>query len=143
MPATPISRVSRVSRVIPSLALGLALGVTGLGAQAASPAQLLAAYSAQAGQTAAPQRGQQLFTTTHGREWRCASCHGDVPTQPGRHASTGKTIGALAPAFNAERFSDAAKTEKWFRRNCNDVMGRECTSAEKADVLAWLLTLEP
>ena len=27
---------------------------------------------------------------------------------------------------DGERFADAAKTEKWFRRNCNDVVGREC-----------------
>jgi hypothetical protein len=48
----------------------------------------------------------------------------------------------MAPAVNPERFSDATKTEKWFRRNCNDVVGRECTPAEKADVLAWLLTFK-
>ena len=59
-----------------------------------------------------------------------------------RLTGTGKVIGPLAPAFNPERFTDAAKTEKWFRRNCNDVMGRECTAGEKADVLAWLLTLK-
>ena len=62
--------------------------------------------------------------------------------QAGKHAATGKTIGALAPAFNADRFTDAAKAEKWFRRNCKDVAGRECTAGEKADVLAWLLTLK-
>ena len=88
-------------------------------------------------------RGQQLFTTRHGAEWSCASCHGAAPTQAGKHAATGKAIGALAPAFNAERFADAAKADKWFRRNCNDVMGRECTYAEKADVLSWLLALKP
>jgi hypothetical protein len=112
-------------------------------AHAATPAQLLAGYSAQAGSPPSPARGQQLFTTRHGNEWSCASCHGAVPTQAGKHTSTGKAIGALAPAFNAERFTDAAKTDKWFRRNCNDVVGRECTSAEKADVLSWLLTLTP
>jgi hypothetical protein len=112
-------------------------------AHAATPAQLLAGYSAQAGTAAAPDRGQQMFTARHGREWSCTSCHGAVPTQAGRHASTGKPLGALAPAFNPERFTDPAKTEKWFRRNCNDVLGRECTAAEKADVLSWLLTLKP
>lgn len=81
------------------------------------------------------------FTSKHGREWSCASCHGNPPTQTGRHAATGKSIAPLAPAFNPERFTDAAKTEKWFRRNCNDVVGRECTVAEKADVLSWLMTL--
>lgn len=112
-------------------------------AHAATPAELLAGYSAAAGAPASAARGQKLFTTPQGREWRCASCHGDSPGQPGRHAATAKPIGALAPAFNPERFTDAAKVEKWFRRNCNDVMGRECSAAEKADVLAWLLTLKP
>ena len=112
-------------------------------AHAATPAQLLAEYSAQAGTAAVPARGQQLFTTRHGKEWSCASCHGAVPTQAGKHAGTGKPIGALAPAFNPERFTDAAKTEKWFRRNCNDVIGRECSAAEKADLLSWLMTLKP
>jgi mono/diheme cytochrome c family protein len=112
-------------------------------ALAATPSELAAAYTAQAGAAAQPARGQALFTQTHGREWSCASCHGPRPVQPGQHAATGKAIAALAPAANAQRFTDAAKTEKWFRRNCNDVLGRECSPAEKADVLGWLLTLKP
>ena len=112
-------------------------------ARATTPAEALASYTTQSGATARPARGQQLFTTRHSSEWSCSSCHGALPTQGGRHAATGKPIGALAPAFNPERFTDAAKTEKWFRRNCNDVMGRECSAAEKADVLAWLLALKP
>jgi hypothetical protein len=90
-----------------------------------------------------PDRGQQLFTQRHGHEWSCASCHGERPTTEGRHAATGKTIAPMAPAFNPQRFTDPAKTEKWFRRNCNDVIGRECTADEKADVIAWLRTLKP
>jgi mono/diheme cytochrome c family protein len=121
----------------------LALAFVGSPAYAVAPADLLQGYTAQAGAPAQPARGQKLFTQTQGREWSCASCHGAVPTQAGRHASTGKSIAALAPAFNAERFADQAKTEKWFRRNCNDVMGRECSAAEKADVLAWLMSLKP
>ncbi len=112
-------------------------------AQAVTPAELLAGYNAQAGGAGVAARGQKFFNATHGRDWSCSSCHGATPTQGGRHASTGKAIGPLAPAFNAQRFSDAAKVEKWFRRNCNDVVGRECTVGEKADVLSWLLTLKP
>ena len=126
-----------------TLAFLLAIAALAPPARAATPAEMLAGYTAQAGAPAVPTRGQQLFTTTQGREWSCSSCHGAVPTQAGKHASTAKPIGALAPAFNAERFTDPAKTEKWFRRNCNDVMGRECTPGEKADVLAWLGTLKP
>jgi Domain of unknown function (DUF1924) len=113
-----------------------------LPAQAETPAEQLARFSAAAGSAANPARGQQFFTSTHGREWSCSSCHGAVPVGPGKHASTGKVIGPMAPAANAERFTDSAKTEKWFRRNCNDVVGRECTPSEKADLLAWLLTLK-
>lgn len=128
----------------PTSALLLAaLLAMGANSRAATPAELQAAYSASAGASASAERGQSLFTTTHGREWSCASCHGGTPTQGGRHASTGKPIATLAPAFNPRRFTDAAKTEKWFRRNCNDVMGRECSALEKADVLAWLRTLVP
>jgi mono/diheme cytochrome c family protein len=109
---------------------------------AATPAEVLATYSSQAGTAIQPARGQQLFTTKHGKEWSCATCHSSAPTVEGKHATTGKLISPLAPAFNAERFTDIAKSDKWFRRNCNDVMGRECTAVEKADVLAWLMTLK-
>jgi hypothetical protein len=117
------------------------LGVTAV--HAASPAELLAGYSKQAGGEAQTARGQAFFNERHGREWSCSSCHGNPPVQAGKHAATGKAIAAMAPAANPERFTDAAKTEKWFRRNCNDVVGRECTPAEKGDVLAWLLTSKP
>ena len=135
-----------IARNLPRrLAGAVLLAAAGLAplAYAATPAQLLADYSAQAGGAAAPARGQQLFTTRHGQEWSCSSCHGDVPTQAGKHASTGKPIAALAPAISPGRFTDAAKTEKWFRRNCNDVLARECSATEKADVLSWLVTLKP
>jgi Domain of unknown function (DUF1924) len=111
--------------------------------QAATPADLLADYTAQAGSPASQTRGQQFFNTKQGREWSCATCHSTVPTQGGKHAATGKAITALAPAANPARFTDAVKAEKWFRRNCRDVADRECTAAEKADVLSWLMTLKP
>ncbi|RZI44535.1 DUF1924 domain-containing protein [Herbaspirillum sp. HC18] len=137
----------QLSSLLPSslapIAAAFACIVMASSVNAATPAELLAGYSAQAGAPASPVRGEQFFTARHGREWSCASCHGAVPTQAGKHASTGKPIGALAPAFNPERFTEAAKAEKWFRRNCNDVAGRECTPAEKADVLSWLMTLKP
>jgi len=121
-------------------ALALSLAAT---AQAGTPAELAAAYAAQAGAPASAERGKAFFATRHGREWSCASCHGAPPTDPGRHAATGRSIAPLAPAFHPQRFTDAAKADKWFRRNCNDVVGRECTPGEKADVLAWLMTLKP
>jgi hypothetical protein len=131
------------SHLIRHVAAGLlAYAISPIAAYAVTPADLQAAYGALSGSTGAPDRGRQLFTSRHGREWSCSSCHGTVPTQAGKHASTGKPIAPLAPAFNPARFVDAAKTEKWFRRNCNDVVGRECSAAEKADVIAWLRTFK-
>ena len=116
---------------------------------ASTPAELQRAYAAEAA-SASPgfrgfsaERGRRFFTTAHGNDWRCASCHTDTPTAEGRHAVTGRALRPLAPAANPMRFTDAAKVEKWFRRNCSDVLGRECTAAEKADVLAWLMGLKP
>jgi len=111
-------------------------------ANAATPSELLSGYVAQAGSPGVPERGRQFFTSRHDREWSCSSCHGAIPKQNGKHAATGNPIAPLAPAFNAERFTDSTKVEKWFRRNCNDVVGRPCTAGEKADVLSWLLTLK-
>lgn len=127
------------------LALALLAGV-GLGAaQAATPAELLAAYEAQAKAPGSPERGQKLFNTNFGRElgFSCASCHGPVPVKSGRDQVTEKLVRPLAPAANAQRFTDKAKVDTWFRLNCTDVVGRDCTAAEKADVLSWLLTLKP
>ena len=109
---------------------------------AGTPAQQLEALTAQAGRNPNLAQGQKFFNATHGREWSCASCHNATPTGAGKHASTGKAITALAPTFNPERFTDPAKSEKWFRRNCKDVLARECSAAEKADVLAWLISLK-
>lgn len=100
-------------------------------------------WTAETGGTPNAERGRVFFTSRHGGEWSCASCHGNPPSTPARHASTGKTIAPLAPAFNPERFTDTAKADKWFRRNCKDVLSRECSAAEKADMLAWLVQLKP
>ena len=137
-------RISRCVRTLchPRLAISMLFAVVAC-AHAETPARLLDGYAAQAGTSAAPSRGQQFFTSRHGRDWSCATCHGSTPTGPGRHVVTGKTIEPLAPAFNPARFTDEARTEKWFRRNCKDVVGRECSAAEKADVLSWLMSLKP
>ena len=112
-----------------------------LQAMAATPAELLVGYAAQAGQPANAAKGEAFFKASHGQEWQCTSCHGKSPMVGGRHASTDKAIEPLASAANAKRFTDSAKVEKWFRRNCKDVLARECTAAEKADVLAWLISV--
>lgn len=108
-----------------------------------SPAAQLQRWSALAGEKPDSNRGKQFFTSRHGGEWSCASCHGVLPVRPGKHASTGKVLDALAPAGNPQAFTTEARVDKWFRRNCKDVLSRECTPGEKADVLAWLISLKP
>jgi cytochrome c peroxidase len=120
----------------------LGAAVLPLAVLAATPAEISASYAKAAGSAPSAERGRQLFTTTQGREWSCASCHKELPTTAGRHARTGKTIEPLAPAGNPDRFTDPARVEKWLRRNCNDVLGRECSAQEKADVTYWLATLK-
>ena len=112
-------------------------------ALAATPDSLLQQWRAEAGSGApafAAARGRSLFET-RGADWSCSSCHTTDPRQSGRHVVTGKTIQPLAPGANPQRFTDDAKVAKWMRRNCRDVLGRECTPQQKGDVLTWLLSV--
>ena len=117
-------------------------------AYAATPAELLQGYGKEARAADArfagfsAERGRQFFGATHGGEWSCASCHTANPAATGKHAKTAKAIAPLAPAANAERFTDAAAAEKWFRRNCNDVLSRACSAQEKGDVLQYLISVK-
>ncbi len=126
-----------------ALFAGLALVALAASAADTSAARQMERFVTQAGAPGQAERGSAFFTSRQGGEWSCASCHGSPPTAPGKHASTGKAIDTLAPAFNPRGFTDSAKVDKWFRRNCNDVLKRECSALEKADVLAYLLALRP
>jgi len=123
------------------------LGFTGLSVSAVTPADLqqnfdTAARASVPGFTGfSAQRGRQFFSSTHGNDWSCASCHTQDPARPGRHAKTGRDIAPLSPVANPQRFTDPGKADKWFSRNCNDVLGRPCTAQEKGDVLAYLMSL--
>jgi cytochrome c peroxidase len=126
--------------------LAVLLAISAGAALAETPAGLMAGYAAEAvratpGFTPSAERGQQLFT----RKWAvsqtmpsCATCHSEQPAAEGKHVVTGKRIAPLAPAANPERFSSSAKVEKWFRRNCQEVVGRECSPAEKADFIQFV-----
>ena len=120
------------------LSLGSAMAL------ADTPASLMSHYAAASGVPASAfsaSRGATLYRTEHpGRDAQavsCASCHTVNPTHPGR-TRVGKHIEPLAPSANPARFTDAAKVEKWFRRNCMDVLKRECSAQEKGDLIAWL-----
>jgi hypothetical protein len=73
-------------------------------------------------------------------EFSCASCHTDSPLNAGKHAKTSKDVLPLSPSANPKRFTDVAQVEKWFKRNCNDVLSRACTAQEKGDFMAYVLS---
>ncbi len=130
-----------MSRVLLSLGL-LAVSVWIIpAAQAETPSQILASIKSEAVGAAVfnAVQGEKFFKEKHGGEWSCSSCHTDNPAVQGKHAKTEKVIKPLAPAANADRFTDPEKVAKWFKRNCKDVLDRECTAQEKGDVLTYLM----
>jgi len=135
----------------PLHAVGLLFAViVGMAAQPAlaeSPEGLLESLRAEASGTAGFQgfsaaRGETFYKNKHGDDWSCSSCHTLNPAAEGKHAKSDKLIKPLAPSANPERFTETKKIEKWFKRNCNDVLDRECTALEKGDFLAYLLTIK-
>jgi hypothetical protein len=136
----------RVFPMLQTATAAIALFVASV-THAETPADFLRSFEASAKQDIAgfagfsAQRGEAFFKSTHGREWSCAACHTQNPMATGQHAKTNKPIAPLAPAANAERFAKPDKVEKWFKRNCNDVLGRACTPQEKGDVLSYLMSL--
>lgn len=81
------------------------------------------------------------FKSADGEMLSCGTCHGSDLSKSGKHRKTNKVIAPMAASANLERFTDEKKVEKWFKRNCNDTWGRECTAQEKADILKYLLSL--
>lgn len=113
----------------------------------ADPARdaILQGYAAEAGVTSfSASEGESFFQATHAggkpETSSCTSCHGKDPTAPGT-TRAGKPIEAMAVSANPQRFTDPGKVEKWFRRNCNSVLGRECSAREKGDIIAYLSNL--
>ncbi len=87
-------------------------------------------------------RGELFFKSKHeGGDWSCSSCHTENPTLSGLHAVTKKEIEPMAPSVNPARFTNSSKVEKWFKRNCKDVLSRECTTQEKGEVITYLMSL--
>ncbi len=133
-------------RALPALPLALCLLLASLAGQAETPQLIRQAYAAEAaaqqsGFAPTAKRGDALFRqrfTNNEKMPACTSCHTENSLNVGQHAVTGKSIRPLAVAANAERFSDPAKVEKWFGRNCKEVIGRACTPAEKADFVAYM-----
>lgn len=132
-----------VRHALALLAAALLLGAT-TSAVADTPANILAKYEKQAGAKGSAERGKAFFTQDFKQVlgWTCSSCHTADPTRRGTDQLKEKPMAPLAPAANAKRLTDPATVENAFTLNCADVVGRKCTPQEKADVLAWLISLK-
>jgi cytochrome b len=85
--------------------------------------------------------GRRLYASEQvqdGVRVSCATCHTDDPRRTGR-TPAGKVVEPLAPAANPARLTNRGDVEKWFKRNCKQVMGRECTAEEKGHFITYLL----
>jgi hypothetical protein len=130
-------------KVIASLCLVGSFGFSSAFATPASDA-LLAKYKAEGVSKTDADKGRKDWIKeskdAEGEVISCSTCHGKDLTKEGKHHKTRKVIDPMSPHVNKERFTDEKKVEKWFKRNCKDTWGRECTSQEKADFLTFLLT---
>jgi hypothetical protein len=132
----------------------IASAVTGLGLLAslvsyAEPrrdavlAQLLAQAKKEPGFTAfSAERGAAFYKATHQggkpNTASCSSCHGNSPHDKGK-TRAGKDIDPMAVSKTPARYTDPENVEKWFVRNCNDVLGRACTAREKGDFITYMV----
>ncbi len=90
------------------------------------------------------ERGKKFYlaenTTSKGEKLSCATCHTPDPKKSGK-TKAGKPIDPMAVSANSKRYTDKAKVEKWFKRNCKDVYDRECTPLEKGDFITFMKSL--
>lgn len=116
-------------------------------AQAMSPDEIMAKYAAEVKKTNksfkefSAAKGKAFYsaenTNKKGETMSCATCHTPDPTKAGK-TEVGKKIDPIAISANKKRFTDLKKVEKWFKRNCKDVLDRECTAQEKGDFIAYM-----
>lgn len=90
------------------------------------------------------ERGRTFFLATHiggkAATPSCTTCHTADPKKVGSTRAN-KPIEPMAGSVNPKRYTDTKDVEKWYLRNCSDVVGRECTALEKGDVMVYLLSL--
>lgn len=136
--------MQRIHHLLLASAVGTAISMAS-GASIAGPREDLLAQYAAAAKTAgfSAARGQTLHTQNFAGGKpdtpACTTCHGKDPRSAGR-TPNGKTIEAAAVSATPTRYTDPAKVEKWFKRNCNEVLGRECTPQEKGDWLSYMIS---
>ncbi len=114
------------------------------------------------------ERGEAFYREPHAIKgagvWSCSSCHlkdprysvrahrTDIPCRachvindwehPEPTKAKKRVIESFAPSANAIRLTDAHRVENFLKLNCLLLMRRECSTREKGDVIAWLLSIE-
>lgn len=126
---------------IPVLVTALLVGTASYSLQADTITEMQNNYRAQSAGPFLSGSGDRLWNSRLYEDRRCADCHGADLRQSGRHQRTNKPIEPMAPSVVASRYTDPAKVEKWFTRNCKWTWGRECTPQEKGDLLEYLKQL--
>jgi hypothetical protein len=71
----------------------------------------------------------------------CMTCHTSDPKKEGMTRAN-KMIQPMAPVANADRFTEMIKVQKWFKRNCNDVLERVCTPQEKGNFVKYMMSIK-
>ena len=86
------------------------------------------------------ERGAAFYRATHpgGKQGSCTSCHGNSPLDTGK-TRAGKAIDPMAVSKSPARYTDRDTVEKWYTRNCQDVLGRACTAKEKGDFITYMM----
>ena len=115
------------------------------------------------------ERGKAFYLEPHKVKgvtglWSCASCHlkdarysvlahqTDIPCRtchvindwehPDPKHAKKRHIEPFAPSANPKRLSDPRYVETFLRLNCKLLLERECTTLEKGDVIAYMMTIE-
>ena len=137
--------------------------LAGYAAQARAQEPSFAGFSAERGETFYREPHQVKGAGVYGK-WSCSSCHlkdarysvlahrTDIPCRtchvindwehPDPKHAKKRHIGPFAPSANPKRLSDPRYVEAFLKLNCKLLLQRECTTLEKGDVIAYLMSIE-
>lgn len=138
--------VSNVKKILGVVVASVCLSFAATLVHAATPDEILQQYTTEAKKDKtfkgfSADAGKSFFlaerTNKKGEKESCSGCHTKDPTKQGK-TRAGKVIEPMAVSANKERYTDKAKVEKWFKRNCQDVYDRPCTAQEKGDFITFM-----
>lgn len=73
----------------------------------------------------------------------CRQCHviNDSERPHPKDAKLRKIL-PLAPSANSKRLTNIEHVEEFLKPNCKMVIGRECSTQEQSDIIAWLISVK-